>query len=95
MRFGRSEVHEAQSSKSSLNVITISEDEPESALYDDAPDDFSVSEQPQLKDKPFKLDCSAIIDNSTKIYKDSRKIEVSRLTNKKRVLPTSSKNKCQ
>ncbi|CAG8778342.1 1325_t:CDS:2, partial [Rhizophagus irregularis] len=39
--FGRSEVHEAQSSKSSLNVITISEDEPESALYDDAPDDFS------------------------------------------------------
>ncbi|PKB96945.1 hypothetical protein RhiirA5_433974 [Rhizophagus irregularis] len=71
----RSEAHEAQSSKSSLNVITISEDEPESALYDDAPDDFSVSEQPQLKDKPFKLDCSAIIDNSTKIYEDSREIE--------------------
>ncbi|CAB4376327.1 unnamed protein product [Rhizophagus irregularis] len=72
---GRSEVHEAQSSKSSLNVITISEDEPESAFYDDAPDDFSISEQPQFKDKPFKLDCSAIIDNSTKIYEDSREIE--------------------
>ncbi|CAG8767589.1 10133_t:CDS:2, partial [Rhizophagus irregularis] len=91
----RSEAHEAQSSKSSLNVITISEDEPESALYDDAPDDFSVSEQPQLKDKPFKLDCSAIIDNSTKIYEDSREIESSRSINKKRVLPTSSKNKRQ
>ncbi|PKK71987.1 hypothetical protein RhiirC2_777745 [Rhizophagus irregularis] len=72
---GRSEAHKAQSSKSSLNVITISEDEPESALYDDAPYDFSVSEQLQLKDKPFKLDCSAIIDNSTKIYEDSREIE--------------------
>ncbi|CAB4411766.1 unnamed protein product [Rhizophagus irregularis] len=61
---------EKQSSKSDLNVISISDDELGPA-FDDTLNDFSIS-------GPFKLDNSTIMDNSEKICEDDREIETER-----------------
>ena len=76
-------------------------------VYDDAPDDFSVSELPgrsQFGNQRFRLDYNAILDKSNKTYGDNYEIETAsastskpaKVTIKKRVLSTNSaKNKRQ
>ena len=84
------------SNESSPGVITVPDNDPESMVYDDAPDDFG--------NERFKLDYSAILDKSNKIYEDNYDIETAsastskstKVTIKKRALSTNSaKNKRQ
>ena len=84
------------SNESSPGVITVPDNDPESMVYDDAPDDFG--------NERFKLDYSAILDKSNKIYEDNYDIKTAsvstskstKVTIKKRALSTNSaKNKRQ
>lgn len=85
-----------------MDVITILDNE-ESAVNDNALDDFSASELPERNER-FKLDYSAILDKSNRICEDNCEIETvgastsksAKIMGKKRILPANStKNKCQ
>jgi len=79
--------------------MIVRDDEPESAVYDDAHDDFNDSElqhkRSQFKDR-FKLDYSAIIDNLNEVYEDKCETasettsRPTKTTDKKRGLSISS-----